>query len=149
MTAEKPWVLREREKAKLAKERKRKREKYEKLKAALAAKFKLPPHQPRPDAIPFGTAMNLLRGWGAKHEIFVSDSNEQNTQTKVFAMIRAVPNDHNPRAIRGVVPLPHPVVAAEVDEKKLAVIMEEGEDTEPAKNAGMIVGGHEYLQQVC
>jgi hypothetical protein len=150
---EKESVKRLRLKRKLLKEQDKKLKKIEKLKASKLAEFKLPPHQPRPDAIPFGTAMRLLRAWGAKGEIFVrSRTARWAGETKVVAMVRVVPNDHSPRGIKGLVQFPHPVVFGKKDgakKERIAVILDSGEGSEEAKKAGMVVGGKEYLEKVC
>ena len=115
-------------KRKFEKELDKKRQKIEKAKAARLALFKLPPHKPRPDAVPFGTAMTILRGWGAKSEIFVrSKAARWAGETKVVAMVRVVPNDHHPRGIKGLVQFPHPVVLKKRDagkKERIAVILE-------------------------
>jgi hypothetical protein len=139
-----------REKAKLKKALDLKRKKHEKALAAQKALFRLPPHEPRPDAIPFGTAMFLLRGLSAKQQIFVrSRAAGWTGETKVVAMVRVVPNDHHPRGIKGRVKFPRPVVTATTSGKKerIAAIVE-GEQADVAKKAGMIVGGKEYLDKV-
>jgi hypothetical protein len=132
------------------KDREIKRKKYERLVAAQKAAFKLPPHEPRPDAIPFGTAMFLLRGWSAKQEIFVrSRAASWTPETKVVAMVRVVPNDHHPRGIKGRVKFPFPVVGGSKESKKERIVaIVEGEQEAAAKQAGMIVGGKEYLEKV-
>jgi hypothetical protein len=137
-------------KLKLRKELDKKKSKHQKWVSTLAARFKLPPHKPRPDAVPFASAMALLRGWGAKQAIFVnSKAAGWVGETKVVAQVRVVPNDHHPRGLKGKVKFPHPVVFGGGKKKKerIAVIVE-GEDVEDAKKAGMIVGGKEYLAKV-
>lgn len=142
-------------KRKFLKEQDKKRQKIEKLKAAQLAVFKLPPHSPRPDAIPFGTAMRLLRAWGIKSEIFVrSTSSRWSGETKVVAAVRVVPNDHHPKGIKGKVKFPFPVVLGEGTKKKkvkkerIVVILEGEEGVEEARKAGMIVAGKDYLDKV-
>jgi hypothetical protein len=139
-------------KRKFEKELDKKRQKVEKAKATRLALFKLPPHKPRPDAVPFGTAMQLLRGWGAKSEIFVRCKAARWTgETKVVAMVRVVPNDHNPRGIKGKVQFPHPVVLQKKEgakKERIAVILEGEEGSEEARKAGMIIGGKDYLDKV-
>lgn len=128
-----------------------KRKKYEKVLAQKRAQFKLAPHTPRPDSVPYGTAMALLRGWGAKQSLFVrSAAASWAPETKIVAMVRVVPNDHNPRGIKGRVQFPHPVVSSNKESKKERVaVIAVGDKVEEAKKAGMIVGGKEYLDQVC
>lgn len=139
-------------KRKFEKELDKKRQKIEKIKAARLSLFKLPPHKPRPDAVPFGTAMQILRGWGAKSEIFVRcKAARWAGETEVVAMVRVVPNDHNPRGIKGKVQFPHPVVLRKRDgtkKERIAVILEGEEGSSEARKAGMIVGGKEYLDKV-
>ena len=139
-------------KRKFIKEQDKKRQKIEKEKALKQAQFKLPPHAPRPDAVPFGTAMRLLRSWLAKPQIFVrSTAHRWVGETKVVAAVRIVPNDHNPRGIKAKVQFPHPVVFGKKDggkKERVAVILEGGEGAEEARKAGMIVGGKEYLEKV-
>src|SRR5271170_3992437 len=67
---EKPAVKRLRLKLKRLKEQDIKRKKIEKQLAAARARFRLPP-KPRPDAVPFASAMRLLRAMHGKQEIFV------------------------------------------------------------------------------
>jgi hypothetical protein len=139
-------------KRKREKELEKKRKKYEKSEAARKALFRLPPHTPRPDAIPFGTAMQLLRGWSAKQQIFVQSSAARwKGETKVVAMVRVVPNDHHPRGVKGKVKFPHPVVSGSKEGKKerIAVILDDEGAQDEAQAAGMIVGGKEYLEKVC
>lgn len=147
---EKDHVRRLRLKRKAEKELDKKRQRLAKEEATRRAQFRLPRHIPRPDAIPFGTAMKVLRGWGAKQEIFVRSTAARWTgETKVVAMVRVVPNNHNPKPIRGRVKFPFPVVVGKGAKKeRIAAIVEEGEEIEMAKKAGMITGGREYLDQV-
>jgi hypothetical protein len=149
---EKESAKRLRLKLKAQKELDKKRKKLEKETAARLAQFKLPPHMPRPDAVPFGTAMRILRGWGAKSEIFVrSTASRWVGETKVVAMVRVVPNDHQRRGFKGRVQFPHPVVFGKKkkEEKKVRIaVVVEGEEAEEAGKAGMIVGGKEYLEKV-
>jgi hypothetical protein len=136
-------------KRKLEKELEKKRKKYEKSLAQQRSQFRLPPHTPRPDAIPIGSALHVLRGLHSKQGIFVrSVASSWMAETKIVAMVRMVPNDHSPRGVKGRVKFPHPVVVGGVGGKKerIAVVVE-GEGGE-AKRAGMIVGGKEYLEQV-
>jgi hypothetical protein len=136
---------------KLDKELDKKRKKHEKLEAQLRARFRLPLYTARPDAVPFGSAIGLLRGWGAKQEIFVrSSAASWAGETKVVAMVRIVPNDHNPRGLKGRVKFPHPVVFGGTKGKKERIaVIAEGDGVEEAKKAGMIVGGKDYLEKVC
>jgi len=147
---EKDAVRRLRLKRKAEKELEKKRKKFEKAQAARKALFRLPPHEPRPDSIPFGTAMRILRGWHARQAIFVRGSAASWTpETKVVAAVRVVPNEHNPRGLKGKVQFPHPVVFSSKDGKKERIAaIAEGEESEAAKAAGMIVGGKEYLEEV-
>jgi len=150
-STEKESVRRLRLKRKAEKEKEKKRRKLAKEAAIRRAKFRLPPYKPRPDAIPFGTAMQILRGWGAKQGIFVrSTAARWAGETKVMAMVRVVPNDHHPRMIKGRVEFPHPPVLKVKEGKKerVAIIVEE-DKTEEAKKSGMIVGGEGYLENVC
>lgn len=67
-----------------------------------------------------------------------------------MAMVRVVPNDHNPKGIKGRVKFPHPVSTGsgkEGKKERIAVVVE-GEQAEVARKAGMIVGGKEYLDKV-
>jgi hypothetical protein len=139
-----------RAKTKLKKTLELKRKRHDKLLAAQKAVFRLPPHEPRPDAIPFGTAMFLLRGLAAKQQLFVrSRAASWTGETKVVAALRVVPNDHHPRGVKGRVKFPNPVVSASKEGKKerIAAIVE-GDQAEAAKKAGMIVGGKDYLDKV-
>lgn len=70
-------------------------------------------------------------------------------ETKVVATLRIVPNENNPRGIKGRVQFPHPVVFTSKERKKerIAAIVE-GDEADAARAAGMIVGGKEYLDQV-
>jgi hypothetical protein len=142
---ESAYEVRARLRAKARKAKKKRIQKFQRLQAARAAIYKLPPWKPREDCVPFGTAMNLLRGFGAKLEIF----GKGHLETEVWAIVRAVPNAFVPKEVRGVVALPNPVGnSEEVLTKKMAVILAEGEDRGPAKSAGMIIGDKEYLNQV-
>jgi hypothetical protein len=139
-------------KRKLEKDLEKKRKKYEKAEAARKALFRLPPHTPRTDAIPFGTAMQLLRGYSAKQEIFIQSSAARwRGETKVVATVRVVPNDHHPRGVKGRVKLPHPVVSGskEGQKERIAVILDDKEAIAQARSAGMIPGGKEFLEKVC
>jgi hypothetical protein len=137
-------------KRKLEKELDKKRKRHERTEAARKAQFRLPPHEPRPDSVPFGTAMGVLRGWHARQGIFVrSRAASWTGETKVIAAVRVVPNDHNPRGLKGKVKFPHPVVFSSKEGKKerIAAIVEKDE-VDAARAAGMIVGGKEYLDEV-
>lgn len=137
-------------KRKREKELDKKRKRFEKVEASKRAQFKLPPYTPRPDAVPFGTGMRVLRGWHARQEIFVrSTASGWTGETKVVAAVRIVPNEHNPRGVKGRVQFPHPVVFSSKEGKKerIAAIVE-GDEADAARAAGMIVGGKEYLDQV-
>jgi len=152
--AETPREYRERMKAKAKKESDKRRQVIERKEAAFKGRFRLPYQKKRPDAVPFGTAMQLLRGWSNKGEIFVrSKASRWLGETKVIAKVKVVPNDHNPRGITGRVQFPHPVVAgkaggSEQRKEKITVIMFEGEDETPAKNVGMEVRGRRFLENV-
>ena len=148
---EKEHVRRLREKMKFLKELAKKREKFAAAERERKARFRLPPHQPRPDAIPFATAMRILRVWNCKADIFVRSTIARwSGETRVIAMVRVVPNCHQPKGLKGNLELPHPVASAKKEKKKetIAVISEQ-EKAEEARKAGMIVGGPEYLEQVC
>lgn len=149
--SEKDSVKRLRLKRKVEKEKEKKRRRLEKEAAERKARFRLPPLLPRPDAVPFGTALRILRGWGVKQSIFVrSIASRWAGETKVVALVRVVPNEHNPKPIRGRVVFPHPPVLKTKEGKKerIAIIVEE-EKNEEATKAGMIVGGEAYLEKVC
>ena len=132
------------------KDMEKKRFNHEKRVAADRAKFRLPPHEPRPDAVPFGTAIRLLRGWLAPADIFVrSKAAPWAPETMVIAMVRVVPNDNNPRTLRGRVKFPHPVVDKSKEGKKERIVaIAEGAAADQARQAGMVVGGQDYLDKV-
>jgi hypothetical protein len=134
----------------MQKELDKKRKKHERAEASRKAQFRLAPHEPRPDSVPYGMAMRVLRGWHARQGIFVrSTAANWTEETKVVAAVKVVPNDHNPRAIKGKVKFPHPVVLSKNEGKKQRIAaIAEGEEAEAAKAAGMIVGGKEYIEEV-
>ena len=153
---EKPAVKRLRLKLKRIKEQDIKRKKIEKQLAASRARFRLTPYTPRPDAVPFASAMRLLRTMHAKQEIFVrSRAARWIGETRVMAAVKVVPNSNTPRGFRGKVELPHKVSEGgkmEGGKKKketIAIIVNGAEEIEKAKEAGMIYGEKEYLENVC
>jgi hypothetical protein len=152
---EKPAVKRLRLKLKRLKEQDLKRKKLEKQLAAARARFRLPPYIPRPDAVPFASAMRLLRAMHGKQEIFVrSRAARWNGETRVMAEVRVVPNSNTPRGFRGKLELPNKVSEGggkEGGKKKkdrVAIVVEGEEEVQKAKEAGMIYGGKEYLEKV-
>ena len=152
---EKPAAKRLRLKLKRIKEQDIKRKKIEKQLAAAKARFRLTPYWPRPDAVPFGSAMRLLRAMHGKQEIFVrSTAARWIGETRVVAMVKVVPNSNTPKVIRGKVELPHGVSegrgknGGRKKEERVAIIVEGEEEAEKAKEAGMIHGGKEYLEKV-
>jgi hypothetical protein len=147
---EKDSVRRRREKLKLQKEIERRRRNHESRKATERAKFRLRPFLPRPDAVPFGTAMQLLRGMAVKQEIFVrSVTNRWKGETKVVAQIRVVPNAHSVKPLKGIVQFPYPVVFKKKDKSERIAVIVGDKDLENAKKAGMIPKGKEYIEEVC
>lgn len=162
---EKERDRRERLKVKVQKELERKRKKIEEKRIARKAVFRLPPHEERPDAVPLGTALAVLRGWQAKAGIFVrGTAYKWAGETKVVAVVRVAKNSNQPRKLQGKVQFPFPVVLGEgtqrssgrggkvvkKEEKKRRrmVILDESESVEDAENAGMMVGRKADLDQV-
>jgi hypothetical protein len=150
-------------KAKAEKELDKKRKKAEARELALKAAFRLAPHEPRPDGVPLGTALGLLRGWHAKAGIFVRGTAFQWAgETKVVALVRVVRNAGQVRPLRGKVQFPFPVVfgegqrrrtgdgdkAEKKKKKRMMVILAEGESVEQAEKAGFIVGTKDNLDEV-
>lgn len=149
-------------KGKAEKELDKKRKKAEARELALKSAFRLAPHEPRPDGLPLGTALALLRGWHAKAGIFVRGTAFQWAgETKVVALVRVVRNAAQVRPLRGKVQFPFPVVfgegqrrrkedgdKAEKKKKRMMVILAEGESVEQAEKAGFIVGTKDNLDEV-
>jgi hypothetical protein len=150
-------------KAKAEKELDKKRKRAEARLAAQKAAFRLPAHEPRPDGVPLGTALGLLRGWHGKAGIFVRGTAFQWAgETKVVALVRVARNAAQVKPLRGKVQFPFPVVFGEGQKrrdgggdkiekqkkKKVMVILAEEESVEEAKKAGFIVGTKDNLDEV-
>ena len=152
-------------KLKTQKELDKKRKRAEERVLARKTAFRLRPYEPRPDALPLGTALAVLRGWQAKAGIFVrSTAFRWARETKVVALVRVARNSAQPRQLRGIVQYPFPVVSVggtaerggrtgglrdkEKKKKRMMVILDEGESLEDAQKAGMMVGRRADLDDV-
>jgi hypothetical protein len=148
-------------KAKAEKELEKRRKKVEARELASKMAFRLAPHEPRPDGVPLGTALGLLRGWYGKAGIFVRGTAFQWAgETKVVALVRVVRNAGQVRQLRGKVQFPFPVVFGEGQkrrkvgevkqekQKRVMVILGEAESVEEAEKAGFIVGTKDNLNEV-
>jgi len=154
-------------KLKTQKELDKKRKRAEERVLARKTAFRLRPYEPRPDALPLGTALAVLRGWQAKAGIFVrSTAFRWAGETKVVALVRVARNSAQPRQLRGILQFPFPVVsvggtaerggrtegAREKEKnnkkKRMMVILDEGENVEDAQKAGMMVGRRADLDDV-
>src|SRR5271170_4194499 len=152
---EKPAVKRLRLKLKRLKEQDIKRKKIEKQLAAARARFRLRPYIPRPDTVPFATAMRLLRAMHGKHEIFVrSRAARWFGETMVMAEVRVITNASTPRGFKGKLELQKKVTegggkeGGKKKKERVAIVVEGEEEVQKAKEAGMIYGGKEYLEKV-
>jgi hypothetical protein len=142
-----------RAKRKLEKELDKRRKRYEKLLSAQKAKFSFPEYKLRPDVLPFGTGMGVLRGLAAREGIFVRSWGSRFLgERKVVATVRIVPNEKVVKPLKGRVKFPHPVVKGSGKEAKkkqrIAVIVEDPEQIEAAKRAEMTIGGKDYVEKV-